>query len=144
MEDIMSARKYLAQAYRLDQRISSGIEQLSMLKDMSTHITQNLNDICVQTSHDNTRMENTVIKIIEQEKEIDAEIDALVDLKAEIRHVIGSVDDIDRRLILEKRYLLFEKWEEIALEMNMSVQHVYRLHNEAMVLVDEIFKDESK
>ena len=35
----MTAREYLSQAYRLDQRINSKIEQLSTLNDLATKAT---------------------------------------------------------------------------------------------------------
>ena len=82
-ETKMTARQYLGQAYRLDQRINSKLMQLSLLRGNAINITANLSEITVQTSHDNTKMENTILKIMQQEREIDDEIDRLVDLKAE-------------------------------------------------------------
>lgn len=81
------------------------------------NITANLKEITVQTSHDNTKMESIILKIIQQEKEIDEEIDKLVDLKAEVRSVISRVSNIEYRLLLELRYLCFRSWEEIAVEI---------------------------
>ena len=77
----MTAKQYLSQAYRLDERINSKLEQLGQLKMMATNITSNLSEICVQKTHNNHQMEDTIVKIIEQEQEIDDEIDALVDRK---------------------------------------------------------------
>ena len=84
------------------------------------------------------------MKIVEQEQEIDDEIDALVDLKAEIQHMVDKVPGIDHRLLLEKRYLVFEDWSQIAMDLNWSVQHTFRLHNEALREFDRILKAESK
>ena len=80
----------------------------------------------------------------EQEEEIDSEIDALVDLRKEIRHTTAKIADIDCRLILEKRYLLFEKWEEIAVDMGYSIDYIYKLHRRALRKIDMILKDGSK
>lgn len=140
----MTAKQYLSQAYRLDERINSKLEQLGQLKMMATNITSNLSEICVQKTHNNHQMEDTIVKIVEQEQEIDDEIDALVDLKAEIRHMVDKVPGIDHRLLLEKRYLVFEDWSQIAMDLNWSVQHTFRLHNEALREFDRILKAESK
>jgi len=39
---------------------------------------------------------------------------------------------------LEKRYLCFLSWEKIAVEMHYSIQHVYRMHDDALKVVDSI------
>lgn len=134
-EKKMTARQYLSQAYRLDQRINSKLTQLSLLRGNAVNITAKLNEVTVQTSHDNTKMENTILKIVEQEREIDDEIDRLVDLKAEVRKVIGNVENIDCRLLLELRYLCFRSWEEIAVEMDYSMDNVFRIHRKALDMV---------
>ena len=144
IEKKMTPRQYLDQAYRLDERIKSKLKQLANLKALATHVTSMLNDVCIQKSHNNHKMEDTILKIYEQENEIDRDIDRLVDLKGEIRHVIDGVQNIQYRFILEKRYLLFESWEKIANDLHLSVQHVFRLHNEALREIDKIIKDESK
>lgn len=136
----MTAKQYLSQAYRLDEQINCKLDQLARLKTLATHITSRLSDIKVQSSHDNHQMEDTALKIVEQERELDDEIDALVDLKFEIKHLIGQVENIDHRILLEKRYLEFENWNRIAEEMNYSVQHIFFLHTEALKDVEFIRK----
>ena len=92
-------------------------------------------EITVQTSHDNTKMENTILKIMQQEKEIDDEIDRLVNLKSEVRRVIGEVPIIEYQLLLELRYLCFRSWEEIAVEMGYSIDYVFKVHRKALEMV---------
>lgn len=55
-----------------------------------------------------------IIKIVDMESEINADIDSLVELKKEIAGVIHSVENIEYRTLLEQRYLCFKRWEEIA------------------------------
>ena len=135
-EKKMTARQYLSQAYRLDQRINSKLTQLSLLRGNAVNITAKLNEVTVQASHDNTKMESTILKIVEQEREIDDEIDRLVDLKTEVRRVIENVENIDCRLLLELRYLCFRSWEEIAVEMDYSMDNVFRIHRKALDMVE--------
>lgn len=54
------ARVYLAQAYRLNQRIDSKLIQLQQLKDMALNVTTTLNDMKVQSSGSLTKMEEFV------------------------------------------------------------------------------------
>ena len=44
----MTAKEYLNQAYWLDRRIDSKLEQLSALKDMATKTTSIMSDYAVQ------------------------------------------------------------------------------------------------
>ena len=135
MEEKMTARQYLGQAYRLDQRINSKLTQLALLRGNAMNLTANLKEISIQTSHDNSKMKNTILKIIDQERELDEEIDRLVDLKAEIKKVIDGMENIEYRLILELRYLCFRSWEEIAVDMDYSIDDVFRIHRKALEMV---------
>ena len=73
------------------------------------------------------------------ENEINNDIDHLVDLKESILAVINAVDDEECRLLLEKRYLNLESWEDIAAEMCTGIDNIYRLHNKALkkILIPE-------
>ena len=42
---MMTAKEYLTQAYRIDQRINSKLEQVSSLRDLSTKATSTLTDV---------------------------------------------------------------------------------------------------
>ena len=77
-------------------------------------------------------MEDVIIKIIDFENEINAEIDRLVDIKREITCLINSVPNQEEQTLLELRYLCFKTWEQIAVEMGYSLQNVYKLHSKAL------------
>ena len=80
------------------------------------------------------------MKIMEAEKELDAQIDLLVDTKKEIEGVIERVPDADCRLLLEMRYLAMDSWTEIARQMNTYRMQVYRLHDKSLELVAEVLQ----
>ena len=52
--------------------------------------------------------------MMDLEREVDEEIDRLVDLKAEIMKTIGQVPNDRERVVLELRYLAFKDWASIA------------------------------
>ena len=72
------------------------------------------------------------------EAEIGSDIDALVDLKADITHRIKQINCPEYQLVLELRYLCFKSWEEIALQMGYDVRHVFRLHGEALKAISDL------
>ena len=131
----MTAKQYLKQARYLDERINTKIAQVSSLHNLATKATSTLSDMPGSPTRNTHRMEDIIIKILMLENEINADIDHLVDLKDEILSVIKAVDDEECRLLLEKRYLNFEQWEDIAAEMCTGVKNIYRLHDKALKML---------
>ena len=139
----MTAKEYLSQAYRLDQRIDSKIEQVASLNALATKCTSTITGMPRNPSSSTSTMADTVCKIINLQVEINRDIDALVELKREIIGVIKAVDNPEYQTLLEKRYLCFLHWEQIAVDMNYSMQHVHRMHSAALKEIVVPEKDES-
>ena len=59
-------------------------------------------------------------------------------LKAEITKVIKSVEHLEYQTLLEKRYLCFQSWEQIAVDMDYDLRWIYRLHKKALDVVTEV------
>ena len=131
----MTAQEYFNQAYRLDQRINSKIEQLRTLNELALKATATYTGMPHSPNKGSQTMANTVDRIIDLQNEINRDIDELVDLKAEIREVIDAVPDTDLRLILEERYLNWKSWEQIAVLMNYNCNYVFDLHKRALKAV---------
>lgn len=128
----MTAKEYLSQAYRLDQRINSKLEQVSSLNELATKCTSTLTGMPHSPNRSSSTMADAVTKIIDLQAEINSDIDRLVDLKREIVTVIKAVDNTEYQTLLELRYLCFKTWEQIAVDMNYRVRNVHILHNEAL------------
>ena len=128
----MTAKAYLEQAFRLDQRINSKIAQVSALHELATKATSTISDMPRAASPNVHRMEDIIMKIFALEEEINADIDALVDLKREIVAVIKAVENTEYQTVLEKRYLNFDKWEQIAVDMGYSMDWLFTIHRAAL------------
>lgn len=128
----MNVKEYLGQAYRIDQRINSKIEQVSSLHSLATKATSTLTDMPGSPNRNIHRMEDVIVKIIDLENEINQDIDKLVDLKAEIMGVIKGVDNPEYQTLLELRYLCFKPWEQIAMEMGYSINNLFKMHRKAL------------
>ncbi len=112
----MTVKEYLSQAYRIDQRINSKLEQVASLRALATKATYTLSDTPPSGSRNVQSMENVIVKIIDLENEINEDIDTLVDLKREIVGVIKRIDNPEYQTLLELRYLCFYKLHRKALE----------------------------
>ena len=131
----MSTKDYLSQAYRIDQRINSKLAQVMSLRDLLGKATGTLSGAPKAATPNPHSMEDTIAKMVDLENEINEDIDALVDLKAEIMRRIKRVENTEYQTILELRYLCFKRWEEVSVELGYSIQHLFRLHDEALEAV---------
>ena len=128
----MTTKDFLNQAYRLDQRIQSKIEQLDSLNALATRASATLSDMPRNPNRSISSMADTICKIIDLQEEINKEVDRLVDLKTEIVSIIKAVPNLEHQMLLELRYLCFKTWEQIAVDMNYGVRNIYNLHGAAL------------
>ena len=97
----MTAKQYLNQAYRLDQRINSKLEQVLSLRDLTTKATATMSGMPGNASPNYHRTQDIIGKIIDLENDINADIDRLIDLKREMVTVIKAVEDPEFQTLLE-------------------------------------------
>ena len=127
----MTAKEYLGQAYLIDQRINSKLEQVASLNELATKCTSTLTGMPRNPNRGTSTMADAVGKIVDLQAEINRDIDRLVDLKREMVRLIKAVDNTEYQTLLELRYLCFRTWEQIAVDMGYSIQHIYRLREKA-------------
>ena len=129
----MTVKEYLRQAYRLDHRIDSDIAEMERLREMACSIGAPGFEEHYDPNHPT---EAPFIRALEKvwklEEKINAEIDRLVDLKAQMRGVIEAVSDPDERMVLRYRYIHNMTWEKIGDALHADRTTVYRWHNTAI------------
>ena len=132
----MTNKEYLRQAYRLDQKINSDIEEVARLREMATSISSPVLGDKVQTSRSgDAPFVRSIEKILLLEEKINREIDMLVDLKSQMRDVIAAVPDMDERMVLRYRYIHNLTWEQIGNELNADKSTIRRWHGSALTHV---------
>ncbi len=136
----MTAKEYLNQAYRVDQRVNSKLHQLESLKDMATKATSTLGTEPVSGTRNVHRLADTIDNIIALENEINDDIDHLVDLKRDVMKTLSQVHDTNCLMLLELRYLSFKSWDDIAAEMHYGSRWVHILHSKALSAVEKILE----
>lgn len=126
----MTAKDYLSQAYKMDKRIRIIEAKAEKLRSAIEYSPPSLSGTGGGSSAD--RMPDTISKIMEYEQRA-AELRALyVEKYIEIDKAIRSVQSPTQREVLERRYLLYQKWEQIAEEMHYSSENVFKLHGKAL------------
>ena len=133
----MTAKEFLSQARYLDMRINSKVEQIESLNDLATKCTSTITGMPHNPSPSTSLMADAVCKIVDLQEELGRDVQELVDLKRHISMVIKSVPNHELQTLLEKRYLCFHSWEQIAVDMNYGIENIYRLRRAALKAVDE-------
>ena len=128
----MNSKEYLKQAYLIDRQIKLDIQKLDSMRGA-------LHGRAISYDRDGSKaaskingMEDSMIRVLDYERHINEEIERLTAKRGEIENDIYMIPDDILREVLIRRYLLYQKWELIAEEMNYGVRHIYKLHLKAL------------
>ena len=117
----MTAKEYLSQAYRLDQRIDSNIAEITRLREMACGISSPSWEEKVQTSRNtDAPFVRCLEKIMDLEK-----------VKRHIRTTADTVANVNERTVLRYRYIHNMTWEQIGGELNADESTIRRWHKAA-------------
>lgn len=134
----MKAKEFLQQARFLDQRINSKVREIEKMNALATNMSAVISDMPKAKSSSTSRMEDTVCKIIDYENEVREDLDRLISIKKEINDTLEQIDEVDYRIVLQKRYLEMCSWEEIACDIDKKVRWVQMLHGRGLDKVQEL------
>lgn len=132
----MTAKEYLGQACRLDQRIKVNILELERLRELATRISSpSFGEKVSGLNNVEPSFVGRLSDIIDMEQQIKGEIEKLVALKKEIREVIGQVDNPDELMVLRYRYIHNYTWRQISDELIVDQRTVRRWHADALIRI---------
>lgn len=124
----MTAHEYLMQVYYYNRKIKYDLACLDELRAFSYSISSPQFGERVEGSKStDPPFVRALEKIFDKEAEINAEIAKLNSLKEEIQGVIEQLPNVDERFVLLYRYIHNMTWEDISLELHLSVSSVRRL-----------------
>ena len=136
-------KHYLRQAFKIEHRINSKLEQLESLRALAEKTTTTL-ELTPKGQGGAKTTENIVTKMVDLENEIKSDIEGLLDIKTDVQTTIKTVEEPELELLLELRYLCYQDWNEIAQEMNYEVSWVHRLHGRALSKIKQTTKSNEK
>ena len=134
----MTAKEYLNQLIAMDNAINRKQQRLATLRDVAMNTTPNYADEAVQRTREKNPLENIMSKIVDLDREIDEDIDALVDFKAEVWEKLDKIADERYKRILWLRYADRKTWRYIALELNFIIRYIHKMHLKALAELDKI------
>ena len=128
--------KYLKRYITLDRVIDRKLEEVARLRAKLTRVTEVFTAEPRGGGSIYGKTEEILAKIVDLEKEIDADVDRLIEVRDSIKSIIEAVEDDRERLLLQYRYLDGKTFEWIAAEMNLSWQWVHKLHSKALAKIN--------
>lgn len=135
----MNTKEYLSQAIWLNHMIEIKLEQLETLRSLSMKVTSSHTKDKVQSGNiEKSKMESTIVKMMDLENEINDDIDRFVDLSRDIKNTVNKMKGMNKQLLLELRYLNGKGWDEIAIIMGYDPRTVYRIHGKALKEFEKI------
>lgn len=100
-----------------------------------------IKDDKIQSSVDPDPMGEKIVTCVELKKELDRQLARLLEHELEAHKAIARVENSQYRQVLELYYLSFDDdddlytWDAVADKMGFSIDHVFKLHREALSCV---------
>lgn len=131
----MTAKEYLMQAWRIEDRIESRIEERERLEARLT--SPRGSNLTGMPRGGNSDWTNAVIAVSELNATINAEIVELCRVKRQVNNAIEAVEDSRYRRVLELRYRNYMAWDDIAKQMGYTLRNVFELHGKALLKIKQ-------
>lgn len=126
------AKCFLQKIKLYDVQISSKVEEMTRLRDMTTKITSTLSGDVVSGSKSQDKLGDTVAKIVDLETDINRRIDALVELKRSAMELLDKLQNPNHFEILHKRYFQYKSLEQISVDMGYTYRNICYIHGKAL------------
>lgn len=127
----MTVKEYLKQVRNCDIKIKALTEEVERLDALLTSGTVAPKDVNVKSSGKLDSFSETVAKIVDMKCQINSEIDSFINLRKDIFELIRVLQYPEYEVIY-KRYICYQSWEKIALDMNYTYRNVLIIHGKAL------------
>ncbi len=134
------AYKKINRVRNLNKKIDGQIERREELFTRATKTNAVLTADRVQTSVQGDKTANLIGEIVDLEKELDAMIDQLVDMKEELVKEIMICSDKKVRKVLLGRYVNCQSQKCVSHNLHVSVRRVQQLQETGIRLYAETFQ----
>lgn len=121
-EKIAFLRRY-REAVRQEDTI---LQEIEALRCQAARVTQALTGM--PGGGDGQAIPRAVERILEAQEKLQAQADRTAESRAQVADAIDGVADPLRRDILTRRYILGQRWEQIAADSNFTLRRVLQLH----------------
>lgn len=118
----------------LNQEIQKLEDELLLLESRGMKITTQMSDEPRASSMIHDRMAEAATAAADQQVRINALLTRLFEQRDEVERALDCIP-ARYRCLMRMRYIDCTTWEQIAVTMSYSWQHVHRLHGEALKIL---------
>lgn len=134
----MRAKEYLNQVREINRRIDDKVLEIDFLNDRLTSISVAYDVEPVDHSRNVHSLEHSIARVLDLKDELARDLTDLIDKRREVENTIEQLKDTNMKKLLNLRYLHFNTWEYIAVQLNFSIRNVYILHGKALLEIEKI------
>ena len=139
----MNAKEFLRQIKKLDRLIENKLIEIQQWKDIANNTTANLTGERVQSSSNPHKIADAIGRYIDLEREINQDIDKLVDTKKDVIGVIEQLNATEYD-IMHKIYVQYLTFDEVAYACKHSKSWATTIHGRALAHVQAILDKREK
>ncbi len=130
----MTKKEYLRQGFKLKREIEHDKKILEELKSNldGLQALQNSEKLQGGPVKDDSGIVNRMNKVIELENKIKNKLYKLNDFQGRLLSELDGIGELNEKILMESRYILNLKWENIADKIGYSLSQTYRIHGKAL------------
>lgn len=133
----MDAKEFLRQIRKLDKLIENKLVEVQQWKEIATNVSPNLTGERVQSSGNPQKIADAIGRYIDLEREINQDIDKLVETKKDVISVIEQLNATEYD-VLHKVYVQGFTFDEVAITCRHSRSWATTVHGRALKHVQTI------
>ena len=126
------AKRYLRTVRKMNVDVDNEVLEMARLRALAEKINSHISEAKVQASGSQSRLEDTVLKLIEQEKKVSASVDKLMERQETIMVQIDGLDDEYSRKVLRMYFIDGARFLEIQKALKLYERAVYRYYDNGL------------
>lgn len=133
----MNAKEFLRQIKKLDRLIENKLIEIQRWKDIANNTTATLSGERVQSSGNPQKIADAICRYIDLEREINQDIDELVEAKKDVIGVIEQLNATEYDII-HKIYVQYLTLEDVADAYDRTYSWATTIHGRALKHIQNI------
>ena len=133
----MNAKDFLRQIKKLDKLIENKLIEIQRWKDIANNTTATMSGERVQSSGNPQKIADAIGRYIDLEREINQDIDKLVDAKKDVIGVIEQLNATEYD-VMHKIYVQYLTLEDVADAYDRTYSWVTTIHGRALKHIQNI------
>ena len=130
---------YLRSAWYYQKKADFLNEKIMVLRSKATKMTTSFQDVPSYGGFEDHKQQ-IIADMVDLEREYGKSMMMCRNKAKEIEFVIGLLENHQEKIVLEMRYLHYDNWLDIAINLNYSVQMIYKIHGRALINLLKINK----